>query len=217
MRAMRIESFIEQCIRRYQLQEWWPGSSFEIALSAVLVQNTNWNGAWRALLELKERGLTTNPRLIATLSTEELAELIRPAGFYKRKASTINNLAKLWIKSKGKPTREELLKIKGIGEETADSICLYACGYPTIPIDAYTKRIWGRIPLQPGEPKKSEELRRVLLEVAKNDVRKLKMIHAAFVEFGKEYCAKTPRCAHCFLKMRCKTGREHLEGQKNDR
>ncbi len=212
---MRVEEFITKCFQRYQLHQWWPGTSFEIALSAILVQNTNWKGAWQALSNLREKDLTKYPARLLTIEPKQLEQLIRPAGFYTRKMHAIRSLTNLWIKKDGRPSREELLSIKGIGEETADSIILYACNRPTIPIDNYTRRIWMRIPLHPGNPNSSDELRTVLTRTAKNDVATLKKIHGAFVEFGKEFCLKKPRCQSCFLQARCKTGKS-LDGDGNN-
>ncbi len=213
---MKVEEFIERCFQRYQLKNWWPGSSFEIALSAILVQSTSWSGAWKALLQLREKGLTDDPSRLVTVNTEKLQKLIKSAGFYQRKSMAIKSLAHLWVQ-KGKTLhRDDLLAINGIGEETADAIILYACDSPTIPIDNYTKRIWSRVPLTPGNPRKNESLRKTLILTAKSDVVTLKKIHAAFVEFGKEFCSKKPRCHECFIQKCCKTGMKKQGVESHD-
>ncbi len=200
---MQVEEFLDLCFKTYQLNHWWPGTSFEIAISAILVQNTNWKGAWKALRNLQQENLTVRPTKLIHIENSVLEQLIRPAGFFKRKSTTIKKLTYLWLKKKGMPTREELLSIKGIGTETADAISLYACNVPTIPIDVYTRRIWKRIPLTPGNPRNDDELRQILIHVTNEDIDSLKKAHAAFVEFGKEFCKKVPQCKACPLKNVC--------------
>ena len=136
-------------------QHWWPGDTpFEIAVGAILTQNTNWGNVEKAIQNLKNRD-ALSAKVIHEMPVKELAELIRPAGYFNIKAqrlkSFINFLMKEYHGSMKKMKsgethllREQLLSVNGIGPETADSILLYALEKPVFVIDAYTKRVLSR-------------------------------------------------------------------------
>jgi len=136
-------------------QGWWPGETpFEVAVGAILTQNTNWNNVARAIAALKEQGWLT-PQALHDLPEAELAQFIRPAGYYNIKARRLKNfldfLAEHYRNSMEgmaadtlENLRPALLAVKGIGPETADSILLYALAKPTFVVDAYTFRILSR-------------------------------------------------------------------------
>jgi endonuclease-3 related protein len=141
-------------------QGWWPGDTpFEVAVGAILTQNTNWGNVARAIAALKDQDLLT-PQALHELPETELARLIRPAGYYNVKARRLKNfldfLANHFENSMARlaaadpaSLRPALLSVKGIGPETADSILLYALAKPTFVVDAYTFRILSRHGLIP--------------------------------------------------------------------
>jgi endonuclease-3 related protein len=136
-------------------QEWWPGDSpLEIMIGAVLTQNTNWTNVSKAIDNLKYDNLLTFEKL-HNLSVEELADKIKPAGYFNLKAARLKNLLSFISQNYDGSheymfamdmhrLREEILTVKGIGPETADSILLYAGNKPVFVIDAYTHRIFTR-------------------------------------------------------------------------
>lgn len=178
--------------------DWWPGSSvFDIAVSAVLTQNTSWNNVSKAMERLKESGINNWEKI---LESKDLETVISPAGFYRRKVATLKNLAALMLKNPH-PSRDELLNLKGIGPETADSILLYALGKPEMVVDAYTYRVLKSCGLVNG-PFNYEQIKQLLITTLGQDATNvdiLKRVHAAFVEVGKNYCKKRPRCEECPL------------------
>ena len=139
----------------YGPQHWWPGETiFEIIVGAILTQNTNWKNVEKAINNLKNANCLT-PERLNSLQIEKLAEFIRPAGYFNIKTQRLKNfLDWLFEKYNGcletlselppSTLREQLLAIKGIGPETADSICLYAFQKPIFVVDAYTARVFGR-------------------------------------------------------------------------
>ena len=163
MSRQTLQDIYERLHRRFGPQHWWPGETpFEIIVGAILTQNTNWGNVEKAIGNLKKNNLLTAEKL-HNLEPAELAEYIRPAGYYNIKAGRLKSfLNRLFEKFDGRldrleslatdRLREELLSIKGIGPETADSICLYAFNKPVFVVDAYTGRILGRHRLlEPGQ------------------------------------------------------------------
>jgi len=127
---------------------WWPNSgTFEVVVSAILTQNTNWNNVEKSLKNLKEIN-TLELEKLANIPLETMQELIRPSGFYKAKSKNIKQLSKNILNDftsfeefKNRVNREWLLSQKGIGQESADSILNYACYKESFVVDSYTNRL----------------------------------------------------------------------------
>ncbi len=191
--------------------EWWPGETpFEIALGAILTQNTAWANVEKAMRNLRERGLL-DPRALSRLTDLELADLIRPAGAFRVKAMRVRNFLHFLrgacdLDMDGLRTetveklRPALLEVSGVGPETADSILLYALGLPSFVVDAYTRRILGRHGLVP-EDIGYGELREFFMDVLPADPVLYNEYHALVVRTGKAWCAKREaKCPQCPLR-----------------
>ena len=190
-------------------QHWWPGDSqFEIITGAILTQNTNWPNVEKAIANLNAAGLLTLEKLHGT-DTSALAQLIRPAGYYNLKAKRLKNFLNwLFENYNGRVTdlenldtdqlRAELLFVKGIGPETADSILLYALERPVFVVDAYTARVAARHHLvEPGSG--YEQLQYLFQSNLTPDVKLFNEYHALLVRVGKEFCRPKARCENCPL------------------
>lgn len=190
--------------------QWWPAeSSFEVCLGAVLTQNTNWTNASRAIQVLRERDLLV-PEHLDVLTADQLAELIRPAGYFRVKAARIKALLEFLrhevaydlgrlAQEQVEELRPKLLRVKGIGQETADSILLYALNQPVFVVDAYTARIMNRHALVP-EDVSYNSLQELFVESLPQDVGLFNEYHALLVRVGKQWCKKSsPVCADCPL------------------
>jgi endonuclease III related protein len=206
----------EQLTEIYQLlfdrfgpQSWWPGETqFEIITGAILTQNTNWANVEKAIANLKSAHLLT-PEKLYHLDVSKLAELIRPAGYYNIKAKRLKNFLD-WLFSSydGRlenlenldtdRLRAELLTVKGIGPETADSILLYAFGRLTFVVDAYTARVAVRHRLIESDAD-YEQLRDLFQSNLPQDVRLFNEFHALLVRLGKEFCRPNAKCPRCPL------------------
>ncbi len=203
-------------------QNWWPGDTpFEVAVGAILTQNTNWGNVEKAITNLKSKKVLTAEKL-NNMSHEKLASLIRPAGYFNIKAKRLKNFLsfltnhyngsmKRMSKNDVTALRQDLLNVNGIGPETADSILLYALDKPVFVIDAYTKRILERHNIVPGEITYHE-----LQELFHNNLpRNLKLFneyHALFVMLGKDYCKPKPKCSECPLDIL--GGEQKMENRK---
>jgi endonuclease III related protein len=196
-------------LQHYGPQGWWPGETpLEVAVGAILTQNTNWQNVALAIDRLKQAGLLSATAL-SELPETELAAYIRPAGYYNLKARRLKNfLALLFSSYNGSMAemadarleilRPELLAVKGIGPETADSILLYGLEKPTFVVDAYTFRILSRHGLA-ADPCSYEELQAVFMEALPTEIALYQEYHALLVQTGKECCRPQPRCADCPL------------------
>jgi endonuclease-3 related protein len=194
---------------RFGPQHWWPGETqFEIIIGAILTQNTSWKNVEKALANLKAVDHMT-PDALHKLTHEQLAELIRPAGYFNIKARRLKNfLDWLFENYAGKlknleqldtrRLREELLTVKGIGPETADSILLYAFGRPVFVIDAYTARVMCRHHLIELGADYSQ-LQDLFQSNLPQDVKLFNEYHALLVRTGKDFCKPTAKCPGCPL------------------
>ncbi len=190
-------------------QHWWPGDTpFEVAVGAILTQNTNWSNVEKAIANLKSAG-ALNARTLHEMPVGKLAGLIRPAGYFNIKAKRLKNFIDLFADNyrgsmkrmaKGNPPalREQLLAVNGIGPETADSILLYSLEKPVFVIDAYTKRVLSRHNIMDhDEPYDAfQELFHMHLP---KDVVLFNEYHALFVRVAKEHCRTKPFCGGCPL------------------
>ncbi len=196
---------------RFGPQHWWPADTpFEVAVGAILTQNTNWKNVERAVKTSSEQDILTVEG-IDGLAEAELAALIRPSGYFTVKARRLKNyiglyrgelrgrLRRLASTETAPKSGVELLSVSGIGPETADSILLYAGGHPTFVVDAYTRRVMAQARLAPADAP-YEELRRLFMDNLAPDVSLFNEYHALLVAVGKNFCRpKEPRCAGCPL------------------
>lgn len=192
-------------------QHWWPAdNSFEVMIGAILTQNTNWSNVEKALANIKQRKIL-NPRKLYNLADKEFTRLIRPAGYYNIKTKRIKEFIRFFIskysanirkisKVRLDVLRKELLSVKGIGPETADSILLYALNKPIFVIDAYTLRIFSRHNLLKEEAG-YDDAQKLFMRNLNHNARLFNEYHALIVRLGKDYCRKSkPRCDVCPLK-----------------
>jgi len=201
----KLLTLYSQLLKHFGPQKWWPTKTknrrFEIIIGAILTQNTAWRNVERAIDNLIAKNLL-DPEKIAKTKKEILAKLIRSAGYYNQKAERLILAARFFTKTNSLPTREQLLAIKGIGPETADSILLYAFNKPYFVIDAYTRRILSRFGLIKGNENYTE-LQNFFHKYLPLDQELFKEYHALLVELAKQFCRKKPRCASCPIRRLC--------------
>ena len=209
--AATLNTMFEAMLESLGPSHWWPGDTpFEIAVGAILTQNTNWQNVEKAIANLKDADLLS-PEAMYGLPPGELAELIRPAGYFNIKAKRLRNFlgflgeeAGFDIESLKEFTLEELrpkvLGINGVGPETADSILLYALEFPTFVVDAYTYRMMLRHGLA-WDDMDYHELQGLFMDALPEDVALYNEYHALIVRVGKDWCKKKAGlCDSCPLK-----------------
>ncbi|MDD5617991.1 MAG: endonuclease III domain-containing protein [Candidatus Omnitrophica bacterium] len=189
-------------------QYWWPArTKLEVMIGAMLTQNTSWPNVEKAISNLKKKKFLSFKKL-SNLKTDKLAALIKSAGYFNIKARRLKNLLEFINKNyKGNLSfmqkintyalREELLNVNGVGQETADSILLYAFNKPIFVIDAYTKRIFSRLNKMPQDIPYQDAQNLFMKNLAK-DSYLFNEYHALIVKLGKDYCKKNkPLCHKC--------------------
>ena len=191
-------------------QYWWPGDApFEVAVGAILTQNTNWGNVEKAIKNLKHQKVLS-AKAIHQMPASELALLIRPAGYFNIKAKRLKSFVdflsndfhgsmKKMKKDDMHPLREKLLNINGIGPETADSILLYALEKPSFVIDAYTKRVLSRHKIMEDD-RPYDDFQKLFHASLQRTVQLFNEYHALFVKVGKTCCKRqAPLCDECPL------------------
>ena len=220
----RLLEIYHRLYAAYGPQHWWPGEGpFEVIVGAILTQQVGWRNVELAIAGLKTAGLM-DPESLARAPLEQIAQIIRPTGYYNQKAKKLKafldfldvrynaDLNKLFSLPVDK-LREELLSVRGIGEETADSIILYAAEKPSFVVDAYTRRILTRLGVINGEESYGE-IRELFMKNLPEDVPLYNEYHALLVRHGKERCLKrNPRCAGCPLADMCRASTEARAGR----
>ncbi len=214
----RLLAVHERLIVRYDIDGWhWREDTppLDICLGAILVQHTAWTNVEKALANLKQAG-ALSPAAMRALSAGELAELIRPSGFYRGKARKLmafldmlderfeGDLERL-LTAPGDELRAALLATHGIGEETADAILLYASRQPFFVVDAYTRRTFSRLGVRPGGDAYSA-WQRLFEESLPQATALYGEYHALIVEHARDACRTEPLCDRCALAAVCETG-----------
>ena len=197
----------------YGPQYWWPAQSpFEVIVGAILTQQAAWANVEKAIANLKGHEVLS-PAALRCLPIEELGQLIYPSGYYHSKALKIksfvdflrehynDNLDELFARDISS-LRAELLSILGIGEETCDSIILYAAGKPIFVVDAYTRRIMRHLGLGPSNNSYAA-WQNLFMQRLPHQERLFNEYHALLVHHGKKVCKKLPLCERCCLLCLC--------------
>jgi endonuclease III related protein len=208
----KLLAIYHRLLAMYGQQLWWPADSpFEVMLGAILTQNTNWLNVEKALFNLKKK-ISLSAEAVLALVPSELEQCIKPAGYFRVKSQRLRAYCR-WYLDQGSykclheidtvSLRAVLLKVHGIGPETADDILLYAFARPVFVIDSYTRRLLQRLQLIQGS--ENYETLRCLFEAnLPKRVSLYKQFHALLVIHAKQRCYKTkPICVSCTLRNDC--------------
>ena len=208
--ARLIRGVFHSLEEHYGWFDWWPTSDpYQIMMGAILVQNTNWKNAEKALDNL---GKTIAPQQVADMELATLAQAIRSSGYYNQKALKLKAMTQ-WFADynydiqavRAQDTevlRKQLLAVKGIGGETADAILVYAIGKASFVIDAYARRIFERNGLV--VPKSYEKFHDLMEAVIPPNTKTYGYYHGLLVEHGQQFCHPKPKCEQCPLVAQCK-------------
>jgi len=211
--SQRLQNIYHRLIDCYGPQHWWPAQEpFEVIVGAILTQSAAWGNVEKAIANLKA-AKALSPKALRQLSLSEVATLIHPCGYYNAKALKLKSFAQ-WLgeyysdnlnklfSSNTDYLRQQLLSIHGIGQETADSIILYAAGKPIFVVDAYTRRIINRIGLAP-DSNSYAAYQTLFMDNLPTDAELFNEYHALLVCLAKNVCRNHPLCRQCCLNRIC--------------
>ncbi len=212
---LNLMDLYESMLKSFGSRGWWPGETkFEICVGAILTQSVSWKNVAKAITNLKNAGLLDLHAMYES-PQEEIEKCIVPTLYFRMKArklkAFVNHVVKnyngnlqLMLEKPLQELREELLGIYGIGQETADSIVLYAAEKPIFVVDAYTKRIFSRIGLF-SEAITYNQMQEYFMSRLKPDVPLYNEYHALIVGVGNRFCSnKNPKCLECPVVTFCK-------------
>ena len=203
-----LQALFLELLEHHGPQHWWPADTpFEVMLGAVLTQNTAWTNVEKAIHNLKQL-IELDCDSLLSLPPETLAEAIRPSGYFNLKTERLRHLCRFLQANPNldqlddQTLRSRLLCVHGIGPETADDILLYAFQRPVFVIDAYTRRLLGRLgwidAQMPYEP-----LRKTIEQALESDVQYFNEYHALIVIHAKSICRTRPLCSVCPVQKQC--------------
>ncbi len=214
MDAPTLVDIYRRLLDHFGPQHWWPAEEpFEVIIGAILTQSAAWGNVEKAIGNLRGAG-ALSAQALRKLPQAKLAELVYPCGYYNTKALKLKAFA-LWLGNHyqddldrlfaldADELRQQLLSVHGVGPETADSIILYAAGKPVFVIDAYTRRIMGRLGLAPGRGSYAS-YQALFTENLPTDAKLFNEYHALLVCLGKNVCRRQPLCADCCLNDICR-------------
>jgi endonuclease-3 related protein len=212
-----LRDIFDRLVAHFGPLHWWPADSpFEVVVGAILTQNTAWRNVELAIANLKAANVLS-PEALREMPAGELEQLIRPAGFFRQKSERLKLFVEHLFRHYGgdlsvllsgplEKVRGELLSLKGIGPETADSILLCAGGYPSFVVDAYTLRLFIRLEVLGGS-EGYEAVRALFMATLPREADLFNEYHALIVEECKTFCRKRmPLCPVCPLKPVCPFG-----------
>jgi len=218
----QIKLMYKKLFSHFGPQYWWPADTpFEVMLGAILTQNTSWANVEKAIKNLKKNKLISAARLYK-LSPRRLASLIRSTGYYNIKTKRLKDFLDFFItaycadikkmaKAPLAKLRAQLLSVRGIGPETADSILLYALAKPVFVVDAYTRRILLRHHFIKDDFD-YQQVQDLFMHNLGHSVKLFNEFHALLVKLGKDFCLRSkPNCGPCPLKTRTSAGRSNNE------
>ena len=210
----RLREMYAALLNAYGTRKWWPAeTAFEVVIGAFLTQATAWRSVERSIANLREAG-TLSIEGVRGIPEERLRELIRPSGFVRRKAASIQGFVQFLDEQYGgsleqmaeTPTAElrtQLLALPGVGAETADAILLYALKHPVFVVDEYLRRVVTRHELLAANARYAELQSlgdgAIASPTREETARHANELHALIVEVGKRHCGTTPRCEGCPL------------------
>ena len=209
MRTDFPEKAFDRLYRAFGPQRWWPGDTpLEVAVGAILTQNTNWANVEKAIVNLKREHMLS-ARVLHRIPPARLSGLIRPAGYFNIKTGRLKNFIAFLMDEYGgsmkkmsadtlPEIRSKLLSVNGIGPETADSIILYALRKPVFVVDAYTRRVLSRHAILDHHAS-YETYQEFFQGRLREDERLYNEYHALIVRLAKDFCRAKPVCSGCPL------------------
>lgn len=217
-RQQRLWQVFQRLHRHFGPRGWWPARTpFEVVVGAILTQAVAWRNVEQAIANLEAAGLLSPEELWAS-PDEELYLLLRPTRYFRAKTAKLKAFLEVLHQEYGLELerllaeettvlRGRLLRIPGLGPETADAIVLYAAGKPSFVVDEYTRRVFHRLGETP-ERISYDRLQSYFTVVLPVNVPFWNEFHALIDGLGHGICRAEPRCEKCPLAEICHTAQK---------
>ena len=197
-RVKKLTNFLE---KKYGYPEIGRTPHFQLLISTVLSQRTRDENTAKASKQLFSVART--PKAISKLPLKKIEKLIKPSGPYRQKAFRIKKISKIILKDykeRVPRTREELMKLPGVGYKTSAIVMMYGFNDPIIAVDVHVSVCAQRLGLTKHTD--VEKIRKDLEKIFPKS--KWYLINYGFVQFGKEICrTRNPKCVICPLNRIC--------------
>lgn len=183
------------------------GTPFQLLIAVILSAQCTDKRVNTITPELFRHAST--PEEFVAMPTEDLEKLIFSCGFYHSKARAIKEASASIVEMGGMPTtREELMKLRGVGRKTANVVYAVAYGGNAIAVDTHVFRVSNRLGIT--QAKTPEETEKQLMQAFDEEL--WSRLHHLLIFHGRYVChSQKPSCGECLLKEECKY---YKNGQK---
>ena len=197
----RIIKIVEELNEVFEIRVFLDHDPYKVLVRTILSQRTRDENTDQATNNLFAKYKDIYE--VVDAPTEDVQELIRPAGFYRVKAGRIQEVSQILIDEYGgevPDTLEELVKLPGVGRKTANCVLVFAFELPAIPVDTHVHRISNRMGLVNTKTPDDTEM-----ELSKIAPKELWIkLNDLMVQFGQNICKPTsPQCEACPVSYLC--------------
>ena len=197
----RIIKIVEELNNVFEIRVFLDHDPYRVLVRTILSQRTRDENTDQATNNLFSKYKDIYE--VVGAPTEDVQELIKPAGFYRVKAGRIQEVSQILIDECGgevPDTLEELVKLPGVGRKTANCVLVFAFELPAIPVDTHVHRISNRMGLV--NTKTPDETEIELSKIAPKDL--WIKLNDLMVQFGQNICKPTsPQCEVCPVNYLC--------------
>lgn len=197
----RIVKIVEELNNVFEIRVFLDHDPYRVLVRTILSQRTRDENTDQATNNLFSKYKDIYE--VVDAPTEDIQELIKPAGFYRVKAGRIQEVSQILIDEYGgevPDTLEELVKLPGVGRKTANCVLVFAFELPAIPVDTHVHRISNRMGLV--DTKTPDETEIELSKIAPKEL--WIKLNDLMVQFGQNICKPTsPQCEMCPVNYLC--------------
>ena len=155
------------------------------------------------------------PEALAQAPIEDIIEKIKMIGLYRNKANNIKACAQMLLDNYDgvvPNSREELIKLPGVGRKTANVVLGDAFGVPAIAVDTHVERVTKRLRICKLNASVTEVEATLMRKIPKDLWVKS---HHTLIFFGRYHCtARSPKCEICPLLDMCQEGKDRLKAAR---
>ena len=177
-------------------------NEFTLTVAVVLSAQATDAGVNKATEKLFK--VADTPEKMLALGEAKVRDYIKTIGLYRNKAKNVIALCEMLIADFGgeiPQTRDELVKLPGVGRKTANVVLNIAFGQPTMAVDTHIFRLGNRTGMAPGKNVDQVE-DKLVKRIPKHWMQHA---HHWLILHGRYICkARKPECWNCVVKDLCR-------------